>query len=707
MVTKTDSPQEILENSKRDYFKFIRPYLFKLFTHLMLLLLSVNSYYQFLSSESSYQDFLNIMDTPVITDVKVIPGDQNCTSPYQEIYTATFPTTKPGCRCDYQVFTNNICQMIFMGLDHSETGKNINNTNCKLQDEMYKMKEKDYLLAQEKKGMNFFNNNTSNLRQLDDMPSIPDTCKCFEFIEPIPEKKNITKWIKDKKICVFRDQQTTTLSYLKSAFEPCDAENRCQNYFCKNNNNASEKCPIVDLYFTNTYSNWETITTTSYNETFIDQYTNENTILLPLLGVHISRNGQCEDGATSLITNYPLVPDVKCSGSQRFYSSSKRSMKDVLNQNDHYYDYLVNKLPLFDMIVTDTNKWTLDLEYSFYRDTLTCLMMNYDPIFGNYTNFEINESTVSAYQAQKISNVLSAFINLNQSNIFLWYIQIFIFVINLLVVSISLMIIIFKFVKILKPVNKKIVNLFNKEIYISFVIDLLIAIFGGISYFILYYYIDFLNELINTSCTDNYVKNSLNSYQNTLQDTAEQNFEMVLIMCIKIVLIFCSIFYYLIVEKCKMNCTKIALIIKENINEGDDPEKDNEDLKEFKRIKTVVLGIKDEDDSEEDSEDQDNSNTNKEGSEIQNGENEPNVEIINQQNDRCINSNFYYSFGISRRITESAKRKESSVQLVPKKNMKDIEENLSIEDDSLQSEESSAGRKGSRDGIKGDSKSHG
>jgi hypothetical protein len=272
------------------------------------------------------------------------------------------------------------------------------------------------------------------------------------------------------KLCILKDESTTTLTYLKTAFEHCDNKYGCQNYFCKKDNNSDNKCPIVDAYFShNLYQAWKNnknesvlfkyskenisifenllntnstnvfsgtyqnlfskqkilgderklVYSTRSNSTYIDEYNSQNTLLLQMIGLHITRNGKCENGEVSLNSNYALVLDLKCSLSQRFYTTSKTSIVEVLNRNNNYYEYLNRNLALFDLNFSK-EKWKLDLEYSFYRNTLKCIMKNYDDIFQNYF-YDINEITLYKYQLQKLSNVLSSFLKLNKANIYVEY----------------------------------------------------------------------------------------------------------------------------------------------------------------------------------------------------------------------------------------------------------------------------------------------
>ena len=87
-----------------------------------------------------------------------------------------------------------------------------------------------------------------------------------------------------------------------------------------------------------------------------------NTIILPIIDVNISGNGKCVDDSNSISSTYPLIEENNCALNQRFHSIEKRTIEDVLNPNDNYYNTLIKRLPLCSYLETDT-KWSLDLEY--------------------------------------------------------------------------------------------------------------------------------------------------------------------------------------------------------------------------------------------------------------------------------------------------------------------------------------------------------
>jgi hypothetical protein len=114
------------------FYKQLRPCLLKLFTHFVLLYISYRSYYLFISSNDSYSDFLLSMRSKVVLDMKMVSTDQNCPDGYAEMPSTTFPALSKGCRCDYSIYSKDVCDQFMPTLTNSSS---FYEANCKLQDE--------------------------------------------------------------------------------------------------------------------------------------------------------------------------------------------------------------------------------------------------------------------------------------------------------------------------------------------------------------------------------------------------------------------------------------------------------------------------------------------------------------------------------------------------------------------------------------------
>jgi hypothetical protein len=119
--------------SKRSivFYKQLRPCLLKLFTHFVLLYISIRSFYLFVDSNTSYSDFLGNMRSPVILDLKMINADEDCPAGYSQMTGSGFPRVNSGCRCDYGIYTKDVCEEFQKGLSGTDVDFAY---NCKLQD---------------------------------------------------------------------------------------------------------------------------------------------------------------------------------------------------------------------------------------------------------------------------------------------------------------------------------------------------------------------------------------------------------------------------------------------------------------------------------------------------------------------------------------------------------------------------------------------
>jgi hypothetical protein len=118
-------------NKSLMFYKHLRPCLLKLFTHFVLLYISVRSYYLFDNTNESYTDFLHNMQGEVLLDVKLVDANQNCPTNYSEMLSTTFPAVKPGCRCDYLVYNHDDCESFYPNLNGTASSYEY---NCNLQD---------------------------------------------------------------------------------------------------------------------------------------------------------------------------------------------------------------------------------------------------------------------------------------------------------------------------------------------------------------------------------------------------------------------------------------------------------------------------------------------------------------------------------------------------------------------------------------------
>jgi hypothetical protein len=111
------------------FYKQLRPCFLKLFTHFVLLYISVRSFYLFADSNDSYSDFLGNLKSPVLLDVRMIDYWETCPTNYTQMASTWFPKVHSGCRCDFGIYTNDVCQSFNITQPESYF-----TANCKKQD---------------------------------------------------------------------------------------------------------------------------------------------------------------------------------------------------------------------------------------------------------------------------------------------------------------------------------------------------------------------------------------------------------------------------------------------------------------------------------------------------------------------------------------------------------------------------------------------
>jgi hypothetical protein len=594
MISKKKEKREmkLKERAAIKHFKFIRPNLLKLLTHFILFYLVIKAYIDFQSTNTIYNDFLENLNTNLISDIKLQDSNEGCESPYEEIESSYFPVINNGCRCDFYYFKDpTICSYLKnLSLPKQQDWTN----NCN------RLDKKSRILQTNKPDFDFFQY----------LPK--GGCRCYAEVNGTSDNKTIDTWYANQKICIKKNVNLTTFDYLKSGmdWEDCNTTDLCQNYFCKSKfpKFAELTCPIVDVYFDHFYystennitvqvedkTKWYVHPTDFYNKTFTDNTTYQDTILAPILGMSITRTGRCNTGENSMVIDYSLVDNINCALDQRYYTVSKLSLIDVLKTNNHYND--LSKISgLNKSLDLDNNKWNLDLKYGFYRNTLTCLMKNYDTLNKNNYHPSLNQTLLGdfLYKQRKIGYILNSFLTFTTSFFFQENIQKSLLALNSVLVFINMLAVFYKIIRYCFVCFYCCDLLLMAEKYLTFLFELSIGILGGFSYFILSSYQDYMDNLVDSGCVDNYVQYQIGIFSTSLSSTADQNFEIFLIILIKMFFILLSTIYYSCAKGGKLTCKEIKHIIKENIADGED-----EDFAQLKSLNKIINSEGNDDDIE-------------------------------------------------------------------------------------------------------------
>ena len=210
------------------YFVVFRPLLAKLLLQAIILYIAIISFQKFQQSESVINLFATELGKKLIEDVRIVQYTKDCPEEFVDIEFATFPASNPGCRCDLDIYDKEICDSIPATEKVNTAGA------CKQQDDF---------LSEIYKDSNVNRRLEAKVDNKEDF--VPEYCECYADIEAVKEK-TIDRYVKNHRICL-KYSNVDTLTYLQSVFDDCLPENKCQHYFCKLNNNAENKCPIVKL----------------------------------------------------------------------------------------------------------------------------------------------------------------------------------------------------------------------------------------------------------------------------------------------------------------------------------------------------------------------------------------------------------------------------------------------------------------------------
>jgi len=102
-------------------FKKVRPYLYQLITHGVILFISIYAYLDYTTAEEIYTTFQQTLDTNLIVDIQTVSLTESCPTNYELINTTSIPTPKAGCRCDLGIYQESICSSIRDNLDINTT----------------------------------------------------------------------------------------------------------------------------------------------------------------------------------------------------------------------------------------------------------------------------------------------------------------------------------------------------------------------------------------------------------------------------------------------------------------------------------------------------------------------------------------------------------------------------------------------------------
>lgn len=421
----------------------------------------------------------------------------------------------------------------------------------------------------------------------------PTSCGCYRALAEIPEK-NILNIQNNQKLCIKKDTSWTTISYLNSItkFRSCPKANRCQKYFCREDN---QSCPIIDLWFSTDSKNKTNLLTSSertrelkYGTEFMMQ------VLLPMIDIKLSLKNSCSSSTLTQSVNFPLIQNVPCSKAQTSDSLSYDSAVNILNYNDNFYSSLKLQIPFISSRIENGLSFVLESSHAFYRKSISCYiqMQDIDSLFKGVDVTVLNDSANDL--VVKLSNILFSFFSIQDYFDFQRSCQLFILIANTILLGVHLASIIIQLVSIKYCGENKIIwKILKYEVYGTFMIDLTSAIVSGYAYFSILGILSIIKQMTDLKCNDDYSNTKYAAYTGALQGTADKSFEVFLVILFKVALVIFSTTYHICLYRSKLSEKIIQKVIFESISEGDSYEEDFDEVLSKKEANKLEMEMKD------------------------------------------------------------------------------------------------------------------
>jgi hypothetical protein len=339
------SHKKKLGAKKVSLYVLFKPAFVKMFTYTVLLVIAFNGYHLFHTNLTSYEEFLTLMDDPLLVDIKFVNSSEKCPSHYKEIHPTTFSNTYDGCICNGNILKTTQCKMLSV--------PNPPPRGCEFSD------------------IDGLTQNFTNSCSL-----------CYNNVTGLRQNFTLSLFYDGVKPCLLYDEEQTTLSYLKSAEYECEEGNVCNEYFCKKDNNHSKLCPITTLTtqvrpILPFMHDWKNETGPfKFSDTYKKYYNydsnNYDYIYAPIIGIYSSKEAICVDDSTLYTSKYPLINIHNCQESILFDNFDSRTSHSVIKSNG-FESQIYDNLPWFEFY-SQKEVWYLSSKTAFRKDTLYCLI---------------------------------------------------------------------------------------------------------------------------------------------------------------------------------------------------------------------------------------------------------------------------------------------------------------------------------------------
>jgi hypothetical protein len=510
----SDSGEKILLR-KDNLYSLFKPYLGKLFSYIVLLIIAFNGFKLFKENQESYEDFIDDFREKVVTDIVFINKEEKCPNKYQDITPATFTETFDGCICNGFVLKRAQCN-IFEKVDGTR-------------------------LCQPSDKPDFSSNNYFSKCD-----------KCYTDVQGVGEIK-VDKYYGDLKPCLKYDEELSTLEYLKTATIPCSEENRCQDFFCKLNNDKNNRCPITFIEKKVTPALGLPIPSNEIGPfKFADGYmkyqnydsNDHGYINMPISGIYIAFNAVCDNNERRYISDYPLIKLDNCQPSELFRNFDTKTVDEVL-RNNGLDQIIYNNLTRYYNSANNIDTWSIAAKTAMRYNTLYCIINSGAGRDLNLKNIMITLADSKRDDEEKRREIFSeyiySFVNIEANSEFQNSVQSFMLFLNIFITSMEIIYVLIKFVHSLGINLRPVLNIFRFEGYICFLCDIAIAITGFVTYHNIENFLHHLEKLMMTGCLDEYSYNKLLLYKSSSEVVADKSKEICVIVVVKLMLVIFSV----------------------------------------------------------------------------------------------------------------------------------------------------------------------
>jgi hypothetical protein len=537
---------------KINNFLIFKPFISRLFTHIILLYLTINNFILFKENREGYETFLHLMADSVITDIKFVNASEACPKDYHESNGTNFGYSYTGCICDETLMKTTQCKMY----SHEASLP-----KCDIVDTEYVPGGNSTKSSQVRRRI-LSSSSSSDGHTVSTSAPTQKCNYCYVDLPGLTKNISLSIFYQNTKICIKKDEDITTADYLKSAGEHCDDSNVCNDYFCKKANDEKNPCPITTIAspddqlkfgISNTNLTKPFGFSTDYEKYRLYDSNYHGIVSLPLTAIIIGRQGMCKNSISKSSPEYPLMQIETCDASSRYSTIDETYVEDLIQFNG-MTSYISKALPWY-FYFTEDSKWQLQGEYAFSKESIYCILNSKKLFYKNQFTVELNRKVTEDIPALKhnFTESIVVFTEIADNDKFQYGVQTYMLIVNIFITFLELLNVFFKFFKVKKNKNLRCcLNVFSYEGYLVFLIDISMLVVGIFTYTKLHHFSLEVEHLLATNCLDKYTSGLMKVYRTATAVVADKNLEIFLIIMTKKILIVLSIVYTCFTKKGKV-----------------------------------------------------------------------------------------------------------------------------------------------------------